>query len=345
MDIKSTLLKHRKLSIAVATAVVLLTVFILAGQFRKKVSASEATDIFIPTGCTYQALTDTLLAHGCIEGTSAFNHVARSRKLPQLVKPGHYVVQPGMTMFRLVNKLRSGNQDALHVTIKKHRTAEQLCQMLGGKLEMSSDSLLAMMSDSAVAQSYGFTPETFIGIFIPNTYDIYWNTTPKRLLDRMKKEYDRFWNPVRMGQCQTLGMTPVDVITLASIVDEETNMNDEKAKIASVYLNRLRKDMLLQADPTVKYAVGDFTIRRILNVHLQTDSPYNTYRYKGLPPGPICIPSIKSIDAVLANLQTDYLYFCAKEDFSGYHNFASTLQQHMQNAHLFHQALNRRGIK
>jgi len=345
MDIKTTLLKHKKLTIAIAVALVLLIILILAGQFRKKVAVSEATDIFIPTGSTYEALTDSLLVHGCIEGTSAFNNVARSRKLPSLMKPGHYVVQPGMTLYKLVNKLRSGNQDAMHITINKHRTPAQLCQTLSNKLEMSADSLLVLLTDSAVAQSYGFTPETFICIFVPNTYDIYWNTTPKKLLDRMKKEYDRFWTPVRMGQCESLGMSQVEVITLASIVDEETNMNDEKAKIASVYLNRLRKGMLLQADPTVKYAVGDFSLRRILNTHLQTDSPYNTYMYKGLPPGPICMPSIKSIDAVLSNLQTNYLYFCAKEDFSGYHNFASTMQEHVQNARRFHQALNQRGIK
>ena len=344
--LKQFILSHRILTIAGALCLIVLIVALVLGlQMRKRVSVTEATEIFIPTGSTYDALVDSLMTHKVIEDPSAFNHVARTRSLSSCVKGGRYVVQPGMSFFRLVNKLRSGNQDALRLTINKHRTAEQLCQMLGTKLELQPDSLLALLCDSATAAHYGLTPQTMLCLFIPNTYDIYWTTTPQQLLDRMQKEYSRFWTPLRKGQCTTLGLSPEEVITLASIVEEETNQNDEKPLIASVYLNRLRKGMLLQADPTVKYAVGNFTLRRILHKHLAADSPYNTYLYPGLPPGPICLPSIKSIDAVLANFPSNYLYFCAKEDFSGHHNFAATPQQHLQNAQRFHQAMNQRGIR
>lgn len=334
---------HYALGLAASIGMVLALVFSL--QLRQKVAVAEPTVVFVPTGSSYEALIDSLIAHNCLTSKASFEAVARSRKLPDCVKGGRYEVTPGMSLFRLVNKLRSGHQDALHLTLGKQRTPQQMASFLASRLEMQQDSMLALLTDSATAASYGLTPQTMLCLFIPNTYDIYWNSTPHQLLDRMKKEYDRFWTPVRQGQCTALGMSPVEVITLASIVEEETNKDDEKSRIASVYLNRLRCGMLLQADPTVKYAVGDFTLRRILNKHLSSESPYNTYLHQGLPPGPICTPSIRSIDAVLENQKTDYLYFCAREDFSGYHNFASTLSEHMRNAARFHQALNQRGIK
>ena len=181
-------------------------------------------------------------------------------------------------------------------------------------------------------------------MFLQNTYEIYWTISPKALLDRMKRESDYFWDK-RQIQLQNIGLTRQQVMTIASIVEEETNVEEEKPVIASVYLNRFRIGMPLQADPTVKYAIGDFTIRRILNNMLSVDSPYNTYRYAGLPPGPICLPSTASIDAVLKNKKTDYLFFCAKEDFSGRHNFAVDYAEHMANARRYQAALNARGIK
>ena len=209
---------------------------------------------------------------------------------------------------------------------------------------MNGDTLLQMLNDDTLCAAYGHTPQTIIGMFPRNTYDIYWNTSPRKLLDRMQRESEKFWTDSRKSQCKALKMTEYEVITLASIVEEETNVNDEKADIASVYLNRLRTGMLLQADPTVKYALQDFSIRRILNYMLLVDSPYNTYRIVGLPPGPICIPSQASIDAVLKNKKTSWLYFCAKEDFSGRHNFSSSLAEHQRNAAKFHKALNDRKI-
>lgn len=338
--------RHPVVSVVAACLVVILVGLLSARIMlhRQRLPITETTVVYIPTGSSFQALTDTLEAHHCIVDKGVFCSLARARKLTNNVKGGRYKLEPGMSVVRMVNKFYRGNQDAVRVTINKHRTKQSLCQFLGRKLEFSADSLLCLLNDSATTAQYGFTPATIMGMFVQNTYEIYWDITPQDLLKRMNKEYEHFWNGVRQGECTDLGLNRQQVITLASIVEEETNKNDEKAIIASVYINRLHKGIPLQADPTVKYAVGDFSIRRILNIHLAAESPYNTYKHRGLPPGPICLPSIASIDAVLANMKTNYLYFCAKEDMSGYHNFAATPQQHMSNARRFHKALNEKNI-
>lgn len=309
-----------------------------------KTANSESVTLYIPTGSTYQSVVDSLDAHGCINSHTAFATMARIRHYNDNVKGGCYIIKTHANVWLTLTKLYYGNQDPIHVTINKHRTKQQLCDYIGKHLEMNGDTLLQMLNDDTLCAAYGHTPQTIIGMFPRNTYDIYWNTSPRKLLDRMRRESEKFWTDSRKSQCKALKMTEDEVITLASIVDEETNKNDEKADIASVYLNRLHKGMPLQADPTLKYAVGDFTLRRLLNIHMETDSPYNTYRNIGLPPGPICIPGASSIDAVLQNKQTDYLYFCAKADFSGYHSFATNLAQHNANANAFHAELNRRKI-
>lgn len=305
----------------------------------------EEVRIYIPTGSTYDAVVDSLKAHDCMPSLSTFSMLSTARNYRNHVKGGSYVVKPEMSLLRLVNKLRSGNQDAIRLTINKQRTPQQLCDYLATKLEFSADSLLSLLQSDSVCASYGYTPQSIIAMFPQNTYDVYWTITPEKLLGRMLKESNTFWNEQRLAACQNLMLTTTQVVTLASIVEEETNQNEEKPLIASVYLNRFRKGMLLQADPTARYAAGDFTLQRITVAQTSLDSPYNTYRYKGLPPGPICIPSTASIDAVLENRQTNYLYFCAKEDFSGHHNFATTLAEHLLNAARFHKALNARGIK
>lgn len=332
----------------IAIGAVLLAGAIVLALWLKGASVTFSGDkadrrIYVPTGSSYSDLCDTLKAHGCMPNPTAFNLFARLRKLPDHVKGGSYIVSDGMTALALVGKLNSGNQDAIRLTVGKHRTLESLCDFLGQKLEFSSDSLLTLLRDKEVCASLGETPQTVIGLFPRNTYEIYWTTSPLKFLQRMKHESDVFWSS-RQASLQALTLTRQQVITLASIVEEETNANEEKADIASVYLNRLRIGMPLQADPTVKYALGDFTIRRILNYMLQVDSPYNTYRNTGLPPGPICIPSQTSIDAVLKNKKTSWIYFCAKEDFSGRHNFSSSLAEHQRNAARFHKALNDRKI-
>ena len=191
-------------------------------------------------------------------------------------------------------------------------------------------------------ESHGFNRYTYLAMFVPDTYEVYWTVTPLQLLDRLKKEYDAFWNDSRTAKAKAAGLTREQAMTLASIVIEETKYEPEMPTIAGVYINRLRKGMLLQADPTVKYAVNDPSLRRILNKHLEVDSPYNTYKYAGLPPGPITTPTKAAIDAVLNYQHHDYLYFCAHESFNGQHRFATNLAGHMENARRFHAAMNAR---
>ena len=338
--------KNTKHYIVAAIALLLLVAAIGSLLYLRglRLTNSEAVTIFIPTGSTYDDALDTLQAHHCVDNGRTFAMLSKLRRYPDHVKPGCYKLDAKMNCWKALTKLYYGNQDPVRVTIGKYRTADKLCQYVARRLELDADSLLTIMNDKAICQRYGFTPQTILGMFVQNTYDIYWTTTPEKFLDRMQQEYNRFWNDDRRGKCDALNLTADEVTIVASIVDEETNKDDEKADIASVYLNRLRKGMLLQADPTVKYAVGDFTLRRILTVHTQSDNPYNTYRYKGLPPGPICIPSVASIEAVLQNKPTNYLYFCAKADFSGRHAFASTLGEHNANAAAFHAEMNRRKI-
>ncbi|MDY5968442.1 MAG: endolytic transglycosylase MltG [Bacteroidales bacterium] len=331
------------------TIIVLLAVLAidLAARFamgRQKIHVDETQWVRIPRGTTYEGLLDTLNAHGCLKNRAAFVRIARLRGLHKHVREGSYRIEDGTSIVSVVQKIYSGRQDPVRLTIGKHRTLESLCLYMDKKLELSGDSLLALMQDTTVASRYDHTPQTIIGLFIPNTYEVYWTLSPTALLDRMAKESDRFWNSVRRGQCKNIGLTPDQAIILASIVEEETNQNDEKPLIASVYLNRLRKGMELQADPTVRFANGDFSVKRIGGPMLLHPSPYNTYLHPGLPPGPICIPSIASIDAVLSGISSPYLYFCAKEDFSGMHNFAATLAEHQVNANKFHRALDLRRI-
>lgn len=348
MKKKKNLFEKYKKFLVLAIVIALIVAVIAGIKFARlnhTLPLKEKVVLYIPSGSSFEALTDSLMAKGCIDNRHQFESVAHYCKIDEKTHGGRYVIKPGTKMMTLVRKLRNGSQDPVRVTINKHRTKEQLCEYVASKLEMSADSLMYYLNDSAILAQYNLNKDNVICIFVQNTYEIYWNISPRKFIERMHKEYDHFWTPVRKGQCSSLKLTPEEVIAIASIVEEETIKEDEKAKVASVYLNRVRKGMLLQADPTVRFAIGDFSIRRMLHKHLEIDHPFNTYIYKGIQPGPICIPSISSIDAVLANLKTDYLYFCAKDDFSGYHNFATTLEEHKHNADLFHEALNKRGIK
>jgi UPF0755 protein len=241
--------------------------------------------------------------------------------------------------------LKGGLQTPLNVTFNNVRTKEDLAGKVGKYLQTDSVSILQLFADTAQIKKYGFTPETFSSMFIPNTYEFFWTTTATEFADRMKKEYDRFWNDERKKKAEEIKLTPVEVITLASIVQAETAKNDELKTIAGLYINRLNRGMFLQADPTVKFAVGDFSLKRILNSHLEIDSPYNTYKNLGLPPGPINFPETSAIDAVLNFEKNKYYYMCAKEDFSGYHNFAATLAEHNRNAAKYRAALDRNKIR
>ena len=304
------------------------------------------SEIFIPTGADYDTLLALLGEEGeHITDLARFERVASLKGLSKSVRAGRYILKEGMSAKSVVGMFRGGMQSPVRLTFNNIRTLPQLAGRLAEQIEPDSVTLLAHLSSPEVAEKYGFKPEEMIGMFIPNTYEVWWNITPEGLTERMKKEYDNFWNEERVAKLARTRLTQKEVTTLASIICEETRMTDEMPTMAGVYINRLRRGMLLQADPTVKFAIGDFTIRRVLNRHLEVDSPYNTYKYAGLPPSPICMPSIKGIDAVLNYKESNYLYFCAKEDFSGYHNFARTLSEHNQNARRYANALNRAGIR
>ncbi|HYQ56661.1 MAG TPA: endolytic transglycosylase MltG [Draconibacterium sp.] len=274
----------------------------------------------------------------------AFKWVAKKKKYADYIRPGRYEIKKGMTTNELVNMLRSGAQAPVDITFNNVRFKEELAGKVSKYIKADSTSLLKLFSDEEQIQDWGFTEENYRAMFIPNTYEMYWTTSAEEFAERMKTEYDRFWNDTRTKQAKKMELTPQQVVTLASIVQSETIKPDELKIVAGLYYNRLQKGILLQADPTVKYAVGDYSIQRVLNEHLETDSPYNTYKYAGLPPGPICFPEITSIDAVLNYEDHNYLYMCAREDFSGYHNFAQTLTQHNINAKKYRDALNERRI-
>ncbi|MDO7886531.1 endolytic transglycosylase MltG [Hymenobacter cheonanensis] len=265
---------------------------------------------------------------------------------PGAVKPGRYELKTGMTNRQVINLLKSGRQTPLKLTFTNVRLRRELATKLSKQIDAKPRQIDSLLSSPSYTKSLGFDTTTVLSMFIPNTYELYWNTSAQNLMQRMKTEYEKFWTPERDEARQKLGLTRVQVSTLASIVEAEQQQHaDERPRIAGVYLNRLKRGMKLQADPTVVFANGDFGIKRVLNVHLQKDSPYNTYKYAGLPPGPIDLPSIASLNAVLHPEQNDYLYFCAKDDFSGYHAFAATQAQHLVNARRYQAALTRAGIR
>lgn len=260
------------------------------------------------------------------------------------VQDGHYLIEPGLSDFKLVRRLKAGLQTPVKMTFNNVRTVEQLAGRLSLQLMADSVALLTALTDTAWYREAGFDDETYRCIFLPNTYEIWWNAQPEKVRELLLKEYRRFWDENRVKAASKLKLSPVQVHILASIVEEETNKGDELSKVAGLYLNRLRIDMPLQADPTLKYAAGNPGIRRLTKNMMTIDSPYNTYKHVGLPPGPIRITSIRAIEAVLNAERHSYLYMCAKADFSGYHAFATTYAQHMKHAAAYHKALNERGI-
>ena len=276
---------------------------------------------------------------------SGFSTLARHSGYADHIRTGRYAIHPGEGALMVFRHLKNGQQTPVSLTIPEVRTIDRLAGALARKLMLDSADVAIHLSDSAYCARWGYDTATVAALFVPNTYDIYWNVGLDRLMERMEKENQKFWNDERRGKAEAMGMTPVEVATMASIIDEETANNAEKPMIAGMYYNRLKAGMPLQADPTIKFALKDFALRRIYHKLLYIDSPYNTYRYEGLPPGPIKIASIAGIDAVLNHVEHDYLYMCAKEDFSGTHNFARTYQEHLQNAARYTKALNERGIK
>ena len=298
----------------------------------------------IPKGTTFKQLQNKLADGRIVNDLVSFSFLAKLKDLDTNVRNGMYLIKGDMTNIKLINLLRSGSQSPVLLTFSNARFLKQLPEILTKSLEIDSADLAPLLLADSTAAYYGFKKETFISMFLPNTYEVYWTLTPKGLLDRMKAEYDRFWTEERKQKAKKLGMSQVQVSTLASIVQGETNKMDEAPVIAGTYINRLKRGIPLQADPTLVFAIGDFSIRRILNKDKEFESPYNTYKYHGLPPGPISLPGIAALNAVLNYEDHNYLYFCAKEDFSGYHVFAHTLSEHNVNARKFQRALNRERI-
>ncbi|MFA4182075.1 endolytic transglycosylase MltG [Xylanibacter rodentium] len=274
-----------------------------------------------------------------------FRTLVRYSGYDKNIRSGRYAIAPGEKVFTTFRHIKNGMQTSLNLTIPESRTMNRLAGTLSKRLMLDSVTIARALTDSAFCAKYGYDTATIASAFIPNTYDIYWNVSMDKLMARIQQEHKKFWNTERMAKAKAIGMTPLQISTLASIIDEETANTAEKPMIAGMYINRLKTDMPLQADPTIKFAWQDFTLRRIYHKLLEIDSPYNTYKNTGLPPGPIKIASIAGIDAVLNYTDHDYLYMCAKEDFSGTHNFARTYGEHLKNAAKYVKALNERNIK
>lgn len=313
-------------------------------QYVFDVNVKTETSIIISRDAGYNQVLDSLQKYDVLIDYKAFRWVSKRKKYAENIKTGHYLFAKGMTTNQIVNMLKAGNQKPVNVTFNNVRTLGQLAGAVSKYIEADSLDIAKCFSDSLVWSEFGYTKQTFPEMFIPNSYECYWTITPKQFVERMSKEYKRFWNDTRKKKAAAKGLTPNQVSVLASIVQEETVKDDEKPIVAGLYINRLRRGMLLQADPTIKFAINDFTVRRVLNEYLEVDSPYNTYKYAGLPPGPINIPEISSLNAVLNAKNHRYLYMCAREDFSGYHNFSATLGGHNRNAAKYRAALNKNKI-
>jgi UPF0755 protein len=301
----------------------------------------KEVELFIPTGATIETVKDSLTKKRIVHDQKSFFFLTRLLNYNEAIKPGRYIITPKMANLQLIKKLKRGLQDPVKLTFNNIRLKQDLIQRLDVKIEASEHEIDSMMKDVNLTKQYGFDTTTILSMFIPNTYEFYWNTSAKKLFDRMHDEYQKFWNEERIQKAKSLGLTPVQVSIMASIVEAETQQRTEKSRIAGVYLNRLKQGMPLQADPTVKFAIGDFSIKRILSGHTQIESPYNTYKYAGLPPGPINLPSVVSLDAVLNAENHKYLYFCASPKNPGFHDFAEDYNDHVNNANRYHKHLNK----
>lgn len=307
-------------------------------------SLSRGEFLFVRTGSNYDAVRRALDEGGFVRDLKGFDLLAKQAGYPEHIHAGRYHITKGMSNWKIVRLLRSGRQTPVKLVVGKLRTKDDFIALLAENLEADSNALRRMLNDSVYLAQFGLNPATAMAAVMPDTYEFYWNTTADKAFRKLELAYVRYWTTERKEKAEKLGFTPAELVTLASIVEEESNRHDEQPKIASVYINRIKKNMKLQADPTARFAAGDFTIKRITAKQTGLSSPYNTYVNLGLPPGPICTPSYKTLNATLEAPQTTLLYFCAKEDFSGYHNFASNYNEHRENARRYQQALDARGI-
>jgi UPF0755 protein len=335
-----------KVYLYVAAACVLLAIGLALFVMFSSLSRSEQVEyVFIDDDDTQDSVFAKVSPVANKMAMAGLKTLMRHTDYGKNIRTGRYAINPGEGALKTFRRLRNGQQSSVKLTIPEVRTMDRLASYLGQKLMMDSVTVAEALLSEEICQHYGYDTATIAAMFVPNTYEVYWNTSVDGLLERMQKEHDRFWRGDRESKAAQMQLTPVEICTLASIIDEETANTAEKPMIAGMYLNRLKKGMPLQADPTIKFALKQFELKRIWQNLLTIDSPYNTYRNEGLPPGPIKIASIKGIDAVLNHADHDYLYMCAKEDFSGTHNFATTYKEHLLNAAKYSKALNERGIK
>ncbi len=331
--------------------VVLLTILFLLFQKYQTFYGSNVPKklenhfIKIPTGSTFEEVTSLLFEQGFISDTATFKEASdwMSYNKPTM-RAGRFEIQSGWSNRDLIRHLRGGKQATVKVVLTNQRLLEDVAQKVAGFIEADSLEIIQVLQNQQLIQELGYSNETLMSLFIPNTYDFFWNTSAEQFLERMVAEHKKFWeNDERSAKAEALGLEKSEVYTLASIIEKETNQNKEKPRMAGVYLNRIEQGILLQADPTCVFATRDFNTRRVTNYHTQFDSPYNTYMYPGLPPGPISMSSIASIDAVLNREKHKYIFFCAKGDGTGLHSFAATLKGHNQNVARYKRNLRKRG--
>lgn len=330
----------------IGVGVGIISVYLLYILFFPNIfpSNKEKAYLCIPDSTNFDGVVSLLEKEATIGNTFAFKQVATILRYGSKIRSGRYELKSGMNNFQLVRILRSGRQTPVQLSFNNIRTKEQLAARLGSQLMADSTSILQLLNDSAYLTQFNLNPNTSVSLFIPNTYEVFWNINAQQLFERMNKEYNTFWTDERKALAAEIPFTQAEVSTLASIVEEETNNKTDRPMVAGLYINRLKQDMPLQADPTVKFALGDFSIKRILFGHLRTKSPYNTYKNKGLPPGPIRVTSPKAIDAVLNYNHHNYIYMCASETLNGEHKFAVTWEEHSRNAKNYQQKLNQLNI-
>jgi UPF0755 protein len=332
--------------VALGLGVLIAGIFFLNDIFGSNTAGFKGYKYFyIRTGWKFPEVLAAVSSRDIIAHKNSFTWLARRTGYPARIHPGRYRIKAGMSNFDILRLLRSGRQEPVRLVINVIRTKQDLVRLICSRLETDSAGLEGLLDDNRFLQPFSLDSADVMCAIVPDTYDFYWNSSAIRVLKKLLRARDVFWSPVRRQRAQKLGLSPCEVTILASIVEQETNRNDEKPLIAGVYLNRLRKDMKLSADPTVKFALGNFSITRIYGKFTQVNSPYNTYQHTGLPPGPICTPSMTTVDAVLHTPATDFLYFCARPDFSGYHVFAASFAEHRKNAVRYQHALDSLKVK
>lgn len=331
----------KKIFFGIVVLILIAGAFITYKFFGPATATPSGEFFYIKTGSTYADVKKELVEKKFITSTTWFEYAKRILRFNN-IKPGRYKVTKGMSLFKLVRMLRSGDQSKINLVITKIRTREDLAKKVGNLFEFDSLQMNNLLNNNEKLKEYGLDTNTVMAVVMPYTYSEVWNSTPESIFEEFQTAYKKFWTNERKVKADSLHLTPLEVSTIASIVEEETNKKADKYNIASTYLNRVKIGMKLQADPTVKFAMKNFALKRVTGVHLKTDSPFNTYMYAGIPPGPICTPSIESIDAVLEAPKTDYLYFVASHKFDGTSIFTSNYNDHLKYARMYQQELTRR---